>query len=126
MTTGASVPTQFTEDWMAGSDRLRININRNAEAIVVTFAGDLDVFVADDAHAHNDEAINRAVAHSVERVLVDGSRLGFCDSTGLSVFVRARDAAAQRGVQLALQNISRPLRELLELAGLEPFVEREP
>ena len=46
---------------MTGNDRLRINITRDAGAIVVVFVGDLDVFVADEARAHLDEAINRAV-----------------------------------------------------------------
>jgi anti-sigma B factor antagonist len=110
---------------MADTDRLRINITRDADAIDVTFAGDLDVFVADDAHAHIDEAINRAVAHSVELVLIDASRLGFCDSTGLSVFVRARENAARRGVHLTLHEISEPLREVLQIAGLGPIIETE-
>ncbi len=109
---------------MVGSDRLRINITRDAGAIVVAFVGDLDVFVTDEARAHLDEAIHRAVAHSVERVLIDASRLGFCDSTGLSVFVKAHESAKPRGVHLALQDVSMPLRELLRVAGLEPLVER--
>jgi anti-anti-sigma factor len=110
---------------MVGGDRLRINISREAGAIVVTFVGDLDVFVADEARSHLDEAINRAVAHSVQRVSIDASRLGFCDSTGLSVFVNAYDSAEQRGVRLALQDVSKPLRDVLRISGLEPLVERE-
>ena len=106
---------------MVDSDKLRISITRNAGAIVVTFVGDLDVFVADEARTHLDEAINRAVAHSVARVLIDARRLAFCDSTGLAVFVKAHHSARQRGVHLAMQHVSEPFRELLRLTGLEPL-----
>jgi anti-sigma B factor antagonist len=110
---------------MVGNDRLRINITREAGAIVVAFVGDLDVFVADEARVHLDEAINRAVAHAVERVAIDASRLGFCDSTGLSVFIHAHRNAQQRGVHLTLEDVSDPLQELLRIAGLDLFVQRE-
>jgi molybdopterin converting factor small subunit len=33
---------------MVDSDKLRVSITRDAGAIVVTFVGDLDVFVADE------------------------------------------------------------------------------
>jgi len=110
---------------MVDSDKLRVSITRDAGAIVVTFVGDLDVFVADEARTHLDEAINRAVAHSVAQVLIDARRLGFCDSTGLSVFVKAHDSAEQRGVHLTMQHVSEPFRELLRLTGLNPFRGRE-
>jgi anti-anti-sigma factor len=97
---------------------LRFNIARDPTAIVVTLFGDLDVFAAVDARAHLDEAINRGVAHSVAVVIVDTAGLGFCDSTGLSVLVRAHDDAQRRGVRLGLRNLAPPLRNLLEITGL--------
>jgi anti-sigma B factor antagonist len=110
---------------MVNSERLRISITRDAGAIVVAFVGDLDVFVAGDARSHLDEAMSRAVAHSVERVVIDASGLGFCDSTGLSVLVRAHDDAEGRGLNLVLRDLSEPLRELLRLTGLDALLYRD-
>lgn len=104
---------------MVSSERLRVSISRDSTAIVVAFVGDLDVFMAGDARAHLDDAIHRAVAHGVERVVIDASQLGFCDSTGLSVFVKAHEDAEQRGVHLGLRMLSQQLRELLRLTGLD-------
>ena len=111
---------------MVSSERLRINITRDAAAIVVAFVGDLDVFVAGDARSHLDEAMSRAAAHSVEQVVIDASGLGFCDSTGLSVLVRAHDDAKGRGLHLVLRNLSEPLRELLRLTGLDALLDQDP
>src|SRR6185295_15357079 len=71
------------------SGNLRITITREEDTIVVALVGDLDVYVAADARQHLDEAIDRAVAHGVSRLTVDASALGFCDSTGLSIILRA-------------------------------------
>lgn len=103
---------------------MRISITRDAGAIVVSFVGDLDVFVAGDTRSHLDEAMARAVAHSVERVVIDASGLGFCDSTGLAVLVRAHDDAEQRGLSLVLRDLSKPLRELLRRTGLDAVLDR--
>jgi anti-anti-sigma factor len=111
---------------VVSSERLRVNITRDAGAIIVAFVGDLDVFVAGDARSHLDEAMSRAVAHSVEQVVIDASRLSFCDSTGLSVLVRAHDDANGRGLHLVLRNLSEPLRELLRLTGLDALLDPEP
>ena len=109
---------------MVSGEQLRISITRNADAMVVAFVGDLDVFVAGEARAHLDEAMSRAAAHSVGRVVIDASGLGFCDSTGLSVLVRAHDDAEQRGLNLVLRDLSDPLRELLRLTGLDGVLDR--
>ena len=102
---------------------LRFNIARESAAIVVTLFGDLDVFAATDARTLLDEAINRAVAHSVAVVVVDTAGLGFCDSTGLSVMVSAHADARQRGVRLSLRNLAPGLRNLLEITGLCPVLD---
>jgi anti-sigma B factor antagonist len=103
-------------------ERLRINITRDGQTIVVGFIGDLDVYAASDARAVLDDALDRAVAHAVARITIDASRLGFCDSTGLSVFVHAHENARRRGVQLTLIHLSETLTELLALTDLQTLI----
>jgi anti-sigma B factor antagonist len=104
--------------------RLRVTITRDADRMIVFLDGELDVYVAADARAHIDEAIERSVAHGITRMVVDASRLGFCDSTGLSALVRASDAASVRGITLSVRELSQPMRELLRITGLDALVER--
>jgi anti-sigma B factor antagonist len=81
------------------------------------------VYVAGDARAHIDEAIERAVAHNVRRVVLDASRIAFCDSTGLSALVRASDAAAARGITFSMRALTPAMLALLHLTGLDALVE---
>jgi anti-sigma B factor antagonist len=103
--------------------RLRVTITRDADRMIVALDGDLDVYVASDARAHIDEAIERAVAHDIRRVILDASRIGFCDSTGLSTLVRASEGAAARGITLSMRELTRPMRLLLSLTGLDALLE---
>ena len=106
----------------ASGGNLRTTITRDDDTIVVALVGDLDVYVANDARVHLDEAIDRAVSHSVPRVFVDATGLTFCDSTGLAVLVQAQTAAERRGVQLSVGNPSEPLLDLLHLTGLTALI----
>jgi anti-anti-sigma factor len=108
---------------MSTHGNLRITMTRDADTVVVALVGDLDVYVAGDARKYLDEAVDRAVAHSVTRLVLDATGLGFCDSTGLSVVVQAQSMAEHRGVKLLIRNLSEPLRELLRLTGLDALVE---
>ena len=58
-------------------------------------------------------------------MIVDASRLTFCDSTGLSILVRARNDTARRGIRFSVRSLTEPLRELLRLTGLDALLERE-
>jgi anti-anti-sigma factor len=106
------------------SQRLRVTIAREPELVVVVLDGELDVYCASDARTHIDEAIERAVAHDIGRVVIDAGRLRFCDSTGLSALIHACDAASARGITLSVRELSPPMRELLRITGLDALVER--
>jgi anti-sigma B factor antagonist len=109
----------------AGHSRLRASLARDDGVMVVALDGDLDVNTVAGARARMDEAISRASSHEITRVVVDASALGFCDSTGLSVLVRAADAANAAGLQFALRALSPPMLELLRITGLDELVERQ-
>jgi anti-sigma B factor antagonist len=101
---------------------LHVTVTSDDATVVVAFTGDLDLSVANEARARLDEAIDRAVAADIPRLVLDASALGFCDSTGLTIIVRAREFAAQRGVRFSVVGLSGPLRELLRLTGLDAIL----
>jgi anti-sigma B factor antagonist len=103
--------------------RLRITTTREAHRVIVFLDGELDVNGATVARAQIDEAIERAVAHGVDHVVVDAGQLSFCDSTGLSALVRASDAASVRGIALSVRELSPPMRELLRITGLDALLD---
>jgi anti-anti-sigma factor len=110
---------------MSTHGNLRLTITRDADTVVVALVGDLDVYVAADARKYLEEAVDRAVAHSVSRLVLDATGLGFCDSTGLAIVVQAQGTAERRGVKLLIRNLSDPLRQLLRITGLDALVEHD-
>lgn len=99
-------------------ETLRITITRDGDTVVAALVGDLDVYVANVARTHLDEAVERAVAHALHRVVVDATGLRFCDSTGLAIIVAAQGLADRRGVRLTVRNGSESVRQLLGMTGL--------
>jgi anti-anti-sigma factor len=77
----------------------------------VTVAGDLDLCSAPTVRHTLREALSR---HG--RVVVDCSRLSFCDCTGLSALLGAARAARAKGAELRLCAVSHALARLLRLS----------
>lgn len=89
---------------------------------VITLAGDLDPATAPQLEA----AITDVVADSsVSRVVLDLEGLQFLDSSGLRVFVTAREALAGKGAELALRSPTANTRRLLDITGLGEVMEVE-
>jgi anti-anti-sigma factor len=103
--------------------RLQITITRGGSIITVALDGELDAHTVADARAGMDEALGRASAHDLASLVVDADALTFCDSTGLSVLVRASEAANAHGMSLRLRALSPPMRELLRITGLDALAE---
>ncbi|WP_406459171.1 STAS domain-containing protein [Streptomyces sp. NBC_01622] len=83
----------------AQSGRLLVEVRKQGLSAVVTPAGELDHHTADLLR----EPLDDLLAHGHARLVVDCSRLEFCDSTGLNVLLGARlkAEAADGGVHLA-------------------------
>jgi anti-anti-sigma factor len=89
---------------------------------VVSLGGDLDPATAPEL----DSLVGGLVLDAtVERVVLDLSGLAFIDSSGLRVFVTAREALAQRGASLALRAPSPNTRRLLDITGLGEIISVE-
>ena len=82
-------------------------------SVVVPLRGELDVATADRAA---DRALDRAIPGS--SLILDASRVTFCDCSGLSALLRAARRARAMGCGFALMTPSPPLTRLLAITGV--------
>jgi anti-sigma B factor antagonist len=85
----------------------------------ITLVGELDPATAPLL----DQQIEQLLTdESVTRVVLDLSGLTFLDSSGLRVFVTAREALTSRGGELALREPSANTQRLLDITGLGEII----
>lgn len=87
---------------------------------VVRVRGELDV-----ATAPSLEKLLLRPREAGEVVHLDLSDLGFMDSTGLRVLLRAQQAAERGGWEVLLVAVSPPVQRLFELSGVGPALPRQ-
>jgi anti-sigma B factor antagonist len=89
-------------------------INRNDGSVVVSLAGELDLYNAHEVR----EALLECCAESPNRLVVDLSDVKFIDSTALGVLIEARTKLEnRRGFLLASPGLE--TRRALEISGLD-------
>jgi anti-sigma B factor antagonist len=89
-------------------------IERNGDAVVVTLAGELDLYNAHELR----EALVAECERGPDRLVVDLSRVVFVDSTALGVLIEARTKLAnRRAFLLAAPAVA--TRRALEISGLD-------
>jgi anti-sigma B factor antagonist len=89
-------------------------IERNDGSVVVTLAGELDLY---NAHMLR-EALLECCGEAPERLVVDLSEVKFIDSTALGVLIEARTRLPnRRGFMLASPGLE--TRRALEISGLD-------
>ncbi len=86
---------------------------RSGVLVVVSARGDCDVFTSDVLR----DELTRQIEAGRERVVVDLTGVGFIDSTGLSVLVRARALLASRHGRMDLVAGGR-VHRLLRISAL--------
>ncbi len=86
---------------------------------VLALTGDLDPATAPQL----EQAIADAGAQAgVEQVTLDLAGVSFLDSSGLRVFVTAREGLRAQGAELALRNPSANIVRLLDITGLSEII----
>jgi anti-anti-sigma factor len=100
------------QEFTAGALRVRIG-DEDAPA-VVALAGELDI-----ASAGELGTALAALVGSGRDVAVDMSELQFCDSSGFTALLRARNLAGQHGSTLTLRRVSPTVARAMALAGLD-------
>jgi len=104
----------------APSPTLSVNVDRRPGVVLIEAHGDLDLDGAPKLCAAIENSLSRAGG---EHVLVDLSRLAFCDSTGLKALMdAAREVAVRGGRLVAIAPEDAPVRRVLALTGVGEFL----
>jgi anti-sigma B factor antagonist len=89
-------------------------IRRDGGSIIVSLAGELDLYNANEVR----EALIECAGEEPERLVVDMADVRFIDSTALGVLIEARTRLAnRRGFLLAAPGLE--TRRALEISGLD-------
>jgi anti-sigma B factor antagonist len=84
--------------------------------LVAHARGDLDLAAA-SPFLH--ETLDALHAHETRDVILDLAQVGFVDSSGLRGVIRLHHEVRRRGGDVVVNTPSRPVRQLLTLAGLD-------
>ncbi|QEV18464.1 MULTISPECIES: STAS domain-containing protein [Streptomyces] len=95
--------------------RLLVEVRKADSSAVVTPAGELDHHTADLLR----EPLESCLADGYARLVVDCSRLEFCDSTGLNVLLGARLKAEAAGGGVHLAGMLPVVARVFEITGAE-------
>ncbi|CAM3290384.1 STAS domain-containing protein [Streptomyces albus] len=93
--------------------RLTVDVRHEGESAVVTPDGELDHHTAELLR----EPLERSVDDGYSRLVVDCSRLEFCDSTGLNVLLGARLKAEAAGGGVHLAAMQPVVARVFEITG---------
>ncbi|MEU0133540.1 STAS domain-containing protein [Streptomyces sp. NPDC006296] len=97
----------------ANRGRLQVEVRTEGRSEVVTPVGELDHHTADLLR----EPLESAVEQGRARLVVDCSRLDFCDSTGLNVLLGARLKAEEAGGGVHLAGMQPVVARVFEITG---------
>ncbi|MEU5685684.1 STAS domain-containing protein [Streptomyces venezuelae] len=95
--------------------RLLVEVRKVGASAVVTPAGELDHHTADVLR----EPLENCLTDGYARLVVDCSRLEFCDSTGLNVLLGARLKAEAAGGGVHLAGMLPVVARVFEITGAE-------
>lgn len=99
----------------ANRGRLRVEVRNEGRSAVVTPAGELDHHTAELLR----EPLEGCVSQGRARLVVDCSRLEFCDSTGLNVLLGARLKAEAAGGGVHLAGMLPVVARVFEITGAD-------
>ncbi|MEU6843736.1 STAS domain-containing protein [Streptomyces sp. NPDC046716] len=99
----------------ANRGRLLVEVRQEGSSAVVTPAGELDHHTADLLR----EPLDECLTNGLSRLIVDCSRLEFCDSTGLNVLLGARLKAEAAGGGVHLAGMLPVVARVFEITGAE-------
>jgi anti-sigma B factor antagonist len=86
----------------------------------VVVKGEVDVATAPELL----EAVE-SVTDATQELVLDVAELGFMDSTGLRVLIRAHEMMEGRGGRLSLRSVDATTRKLLEITGVDKVIHIE-
>ncbi|MEV4753567.1 STAS domain-containing protein [Micromonospora sp. NPDC049559] len=93
---------------------LTVQTEQRGDAVVVSVAGELDMATAPQLQDQITDLLDKGRA----KLIFDLAEVSFCDSTGLSVFVRAKNSCDEAGGEVRLAAPQRGVLRILEVSGL--------
>ena len=93
---------------------LTVQTQQRGDVAVISVAGELDMATAPQLQAHITDLLEKG--H--RRLVFDLAEVSFCDSTGLSVFVRAKNSCDEIDGEVRLAAPQRGVMRILEVSGL--------
>ena len=97
---------------------LTVDVEDEGNQLVVRVSGELDIA---SAKRLEDELL-RAIDSDASAVVLDLGDISFMDSTGLRVLLSAAKLSATSGKPLRIVRVTAPVREVIEVGGLERFL----
>jgi anti-sigma B factor antagonist len=101
---------------------LTVGTEQRGDVVVVVVAGELDMATAPQLQ----DQITDLLDNGRSRLVFDLADVSFCDSTGLSVFVRAKNNTDDAGGTVRLAAPQRGVLRILEVSGLVEVLETYP
>lgn len=101
---------------------LTVNTQAQSGMAVVSVSGELDMATAPLLQQHLSELLERGQS----RLVFDLADVSFCDSTGLSVFVRAKNSCDAVDGVVRLAAPQRGVLRILEVSGLVDVLQTYP
>jgi len=101
---------------------LTVQTEQHDAVVVVSVAGELDMATAPQLQ----DQVADLLGKGRSRIVFDLSSLSFCDSTGLSVFVRAKNSSDEAGGAVRLAAPQRGVLRILEVSGLVEVLQTHP
>jgi anti-sigma B factor antagonist len=95
---------------------LKVTTRSQGDHTVMSVAGEIDLYTAPRLHS---ELMSALPADGQVRLVVDMSKVDFCDSTGMNVLLAAHRRAKEHGGDLQLAGPRSATRKVLQVTGLE-------
>lgn len=101
---------------------LTVSTELRGDVAIVSVGGELDMATAPQLQDQITEQLDRGR----HRLVFDLAELTFCDSTGLSVFVRAKNSCDDAGGEVRVAAPQRGVLRILEVSGLVEILSTYP
>lgn len=94
---------------------MKISSQSHAHYVIVAVRGEIDLYTAPQLRSEFVHALD----NGARRLIVDMSRVEFCDSTGISVLLSAMKRSREKGGDLILVAPNPAVTKILEVTGLD-------
>ena len=95
---------------------LNVSSRFHDDHTIVTIVGEIDLYTAPRLHS---ELASVLADGMPARVVIDMSRVEFCDSTGMNVMLSCLRRARERGGELEIAAPKPAVRKILQVTGLD-------